>query len=269
MKLQLLIAPAMVHILSLDIIQEDRLLKRGDFARVSWHMRASVSSNSSKHNVRDNTKLLLIDKRPPLRIVSTSTSDPTHTSPRNASHRPDHPPTPAVMDVIQGKSLALLPNILHHVLTVPPDWAAHFLSSDHAAITSYAYRLYRLTSTIRSWAAPLLQQPPDLTTLALTLVILFISLQILRMVVASILGWVRLAFKLAFWAGLTAVGVWMWQRGPQGVVQDCEYWAGVWGSEYGYWKDREQVAARVRRGGLPVGVDATGWGDAGGRGRWF
>nr|POE49278.1 hypothetical protein CFP56_32428 [Quercus suber] len=150
------------------------------------------------------------------------------------------------------------------------DWAAHFLSNDHAYITTYAYRLFTIVSTLKSWLLPLIDQvarKPDLTSIALLIIILFFSIKILGMVLNSIFGWIRLVFRLVFWISLVVVGMWMWQRGPEGVVDDFQYWVGIWSQEYGYWKDKERVAAMGGRAGLPVqgggaGAKQTGYGRA-------
>lgn len=66
------------------------------------------------------------------------------------------------------------------------------------------------------------------------------------MLVQSVLFWFRLARRLAFWGGLAALALWMWSRGPEGMISDVQYWWGVWNQEYG--KEKENVARLAQQG---------------------
>ncbi|TKA80441.1 hypothetical protein B0A55_03387 [Friedmanniomyces simplex] len=154
-------------------------------------------------------------------------------------------------------------------MDVVQDWAAYLLNGNHAALTAYSpylYTLYNALHLARSWLLHLIDQvsrKPDLATLALLLIIVLVSLKILDMLWQTLLFWVRLVRRLVFWGGMAALALWLWGRGPAGVVEDVRYWQGAWGQEYGYWKERERVARDARLG---VGY--------GGRqqqqqGRWF
>lgn len=148
-------------------------------------------------------------------------------------------------------------------LTLSTDWAAYFLAGDHAAYSPYLYQLYSLFSTAKSYILPLIDQvsrKPDLATIALLLIIVFVSLKILNMLVQTLLFWFRLARSVVFWGGLVVLGLWMWSRGPEGMVQDVFYWQEQWGKEYGYWKDKERVARAARQGlGSGGRQRQTGW----------
>lgn len=150
------------------------------------------------------------------------------------------------------------------------DWAAHFLGGqDHNAIAPYALQAYRLVSTIKAWTLPMIDsiiQKPDLATIALLLIIILISLKLLNMFVQSVLFWFRMVRTFAFWGGLVALALWMWTRGPEGVLDDVNRWWTVWDREYGYWKEREQLAAMAKGYQMPnnppLGRQKT-------RGSWF
>lgn len=78
----------------------------------------------------------------------------------------------------------------------------------------------------------------------------------------TLMFWVRLTRRLVFWGGLAALGLWVWSRGPEGVVEDVGFWRARWGEEYGFWKEKERVAKLVREGG-------GGFGGGQGRAGWF
>ena len=107
---------------------------------------------------------------------------------------------------------------------------------------------------------------PDLATLALLLIILFLSLKILNILVQTLLFWLRLAKRIAFWGGLLGLGVWMYTRGPEGVGEDLGYWWSVWNQDYQYWSERERVARMTRQGQRGMG---PGMGGYRGQGLWF
>lgn len=125
----------------------------------------------------------------------------------------------------------------------------------------YAFQLLSYTSILKAYTAPLLNaltQKPDLATLALLLLILFLSLKILNMLVNTVMFWFRMLFRVAFWGGLAAVGLWMWTRGPEGVVEDLQLWAGMWAQEYRYFSERQEADRMARGAQQPYG-GGVGW----------
>lgn len=126
------------------------------------------------------------------------------------------------------------------------DWASYFLG-DNAAISSYGYarQLFTIFNTARGYIAPFVQQviqKPDLATVALLLIILFVSLKLVNMLYQSVLWWFRMAWNFVFWGGLAALAMWMYTRGPEGAAADMQYWYAMWTGEYQRWKDQERVA---------------------------
>ena len=135
-----------------------------------------------------------------------------------------------------------------------------------SAYGPYARQLYSVISTIKSYLYTLIDQvskKPDLATIALLLIIVFISLKILNMLWQTVVFWVRLAARIVFWGGLVALAVWMYSRGPEGVMEDVGYWYSVWNDEHAYWREREKAARMARQDGIPLrGMPPRGWGVA-------
>jgi hypothetical protein len=158
------------------------------------------------------------------------------------------------MDMLPGNHVSIPPpkNTVTNPLT---DWATQLLSR-HSAYTPYAHRAYSYTSTAygylntaRGYILPLIDQvsqKPDLATIALLLVILFVSLKLLNMLYQTLIFWIRMAWRLVFWGGLVVLGLWMYNRGPEGVGEDIQYWTEVWMQEREHWKNENVRVARVR-----------------------
>ncbi|KAF2214936.1 hypothetical protein CERZMDRAFT_36615 [Cercospora zeae-maydis SCOH1-5] len=95
---------------------------------------------------------------------------------------------------------------------------------------------------------------PDLATLALLLIIVFVSLKILNMVVGTVLWWLRLIKSVVFYGGLMGLALWMYTRGPVGASEDVGYWWGVWRGEYAHWSEQGRMARVMREQGIPAGA---------------
>ena len=105
-----------------------------------------------------------------------------------------------------------------------------------------------LTSAIRSYLLPLIDrvaQKPDLASILLVLLILFLSLKILNMLWQAVMFWVRLATRIIFWGGAAVIALWIANRGVDGAVEDMQHWSQVWTGEYQHWKDRSQSVKAV------------------------
>ncbi|KAG8625897.1 hypothetical protein KVT40_006298 [Elsinoe batatas] len=112
-------------------------------------------------------------------------------------------------------------------------------------------------------------EKPDLASLALLLILLFISLKVLNLLYQAVMWWVRLFFRLVFCGAIIAVVTWFVSRGPDGVVEDAGRLIDIWKGEYGYWRAREQEA-RYFKDGQPGYAGGAGHGGryrAYGRGR--
>jgi hypothetical protein len=73
---------------------------------------------------------------------------------------------------------------------------------------------------------------PSLTTIALLLIILFLSLKILDMLYRTVVFWAKLAFKVAIMVVVVGVAAWVYVRGVDGVVDDARELVEFWGDEY-------------------------------------
>jgi hypothetical protein len=103
----------------------------------------------------------------------------------------------------------------------------------------------------------------NLTTYFLLFILLLLTLKVLNMLQAAVMFWLRLAYNLFLWGGITVLGLWVWQRGLAGSVDDLQ--AGVqwvmdyWNDSYEGYKQQEELARMAQK--------VTG-GRAGGSG-WF
>ncbi|KAK5115963.1 hypothetical protein LTR62_000419 [Meristemomyces frigidus] len=148
------------------------------------------------------------------------------------------------MDLIQDWALTLL----NQTQTQDPATYASY----YKTYAPYLWRLTTLLTTTKSHLLPLLTtltQKPDLTTLALLLIILLLSLKLLNLLWQTVLFWFKLARTILFWGGLLVLGLWMWSRGPEGVVGDVGVWVGRWKEEYAVLKGREEGARLAQRAG--------------------
>lgn len=139
------------------------------------------------------------------------------------------------------------------------EWGSYLLSSNNP-FRPYILPLLSYTSIVKAYTAPLLTavtQKPDLATIALLLVIIFFSLKILNMLVSTVMFWIRLATKVIFWGSLAIAGLWMWTRGPEGVLQDLGHWSNVWTEEYKHFAERS--TQRIPRANQQPYGSGSGW----------
>ncbi|CAG8110033.1 unnamed protein product [Penicillium olsonii] len=78
---------------------------------------------------------------------------------------------------------------------------------------------------------------PDLLTICLLAIILFISLKILGYAYRVVMFWVTLVFRLVFWGSLIAVGYHIYNVGPEKSYQDFGW---LWGVLYGFVNDFQE-----------------------------
>jgi hypothetical protein len=83
---------------------------------------------------------------------------------------------------------------------------------------------------------------PDLKSIALVLIVLFISLKVLGMLYRAIMFWVKLIFRVAVFFSLGMIGVWMYTRGPEGALEDATHWKTHWETEYQRWSRQQKLA---------------------------
>ncbi|KAI9710983.1 MAG: hypothetical protein M1820_002420 [Bogoriella megaspora] len=128
------------------------------------------------------------------------------------------------------------------------DWASyiHYLAaSPLSPYYSYTRPLTTLSTRLSATLSPLLtklQTSPDLASIALLLLILFLSLRILNILYGVVRFWVRLVWNIVWWGSILGLGVWLYTRGVDGVVQDMGKWFGVWKEEVRGWEEKVRVA---------------------------
>ncbi|KAH7414257.1 nuclear pore assembly and biogenesis-domain-containing protein [Phaeosphaeria sp. MPI-PUGE-AT-0046c] len=92
-----------------------------------------------------------------------------------------------------------------------------------------------LTRTLQTHLTPLLTRvvtQPDIATILALLAIFFISLKILDMAYRAVMFWVNMVIRLVFWGGIVVLGMWIWNRGPDGFVEDIGGLFDFWSGEY-------------------------------------
>ncbi|KAF1943255.1 hypothetical protein EJ02DRAFT_443501 [Clathrospora elynae] len=147
------------------------------------------------------------------------------------------------MDFIQDYA-ALLPRLL------PASFANPLLT--------FLTTTFGIGRTLTTHLSPLLTRlvtQPDVASILALLAIFFISLKILDMMYRAVMFWVNLAIRLVFWGALVVLGLWVWNRGPEGFVEDVtdlgQYWVGEYqrySSEVKSFQQEKENQIRVQAG---------------------
>jgi hypothetical protein len=135
--------------------------------------------------------------------------------------------------------------------------------------------LSTLQSQLTPYLLPLLNRlaafatdSPAVITVALLLLLLVVSMQILNFARRLIVFWTRIMFQVLFYGGLVILVMVVWQRGVGRTVGDLMEWAEeirqVWLMEYRRWEGYgNQAQGRMRAGsgryGLKGGHAGTAW----------
>lgn len=99
--------------------------------------------------------------------------------------------------------------------------------------------------TVQALFMPLITRlttKPDLPSITLLLVVLYVSLKLMNMLRRAVVFWVMLAFRLVFWGGLGIAALYVYNRGIEDTIEDISRWYGIWMGEYEYWQERGQQA---------------------------
>ncbi|OAK98682.1 hypothetical protein IQ06DRAFT_327227 [Phaeosphaeriaceae sp. SRC1lsM3a] len=110
-----------------------------------------------------------------------------------------------------------------------------------------------LTRTLQTHLSPLLTRvvtQPDIATILALLAIFFISLKILDMAYRAVMFWVNMVIRLVIWGSIVVLGMWIWNRGPEGFYEDIcglgEFWMGEYEKYSGEVKSfREQDKGQI------------------------
>ncbi|KAI5244541.1 hypothetical protein E4T43_03796 [Aureobasidium subglaciale] len=136
-------------------------------------------------------------------------------------------------------------------MDVVQDWAGYLFRNGYLTPGIFG-PLATLKNIFYNYLLPVFQsllEKPDLTKIALMLVILYMSLKLLKMLVSSVLFWFRLAFRISFWGGLVVLAFWLSQRGVDGAAEDVRYWFRLWKGELDHYKSQaEQIAYQHNHG---------------------
>lgn len=121
-----------------------------------------------------------------------------------------------------------------------------------------AFRVHFLSPLQANIIRPLVAQlssNPDLATIAILVIVLFISLKIMNMLYRTIMWWISLLTRLVFLTAVLMTGLWIWQRGFSGAANDATAVGQKWQKHYQYWQQQE-VNARRANG---MGAGNGGW----------
>lgn len=111
-----------------------------------------------------------------------------------------------------------------------------------------------LTRTLQTHLSPLVTRlitQPDVATILALLAIFFVSLKILDMMYRAVMFWVNMVLRLVLWGSVVVLGLWVWNRGLDGFVDDVSGLMEYWGGEYEKYsgevkKFQEQKEGQIR-----------------------
>lgn len=126
-----------------------------------------------------------------------------------------------------------------------------------STFTSHSATYYRIIQTIFSARAAVVRtldplftrllHSPDIQSILLLLLLLYVSFRVLDMLYRSVLFWVRLGLNILFWGSIAAVGLWVYSRGVDGMSSDLSWVVDEWKKEYAGWKRRSEMAKVERQ----------------------
>ncbi|KAJ5777326.1 Nuclear pore assembly and biogenesis protein APQ12 [Penicillium odoratum] len=107
---------------------------------------------------------------------------------------------------------------------------------------------------------------PDLLSVFMLVVILFISLKILDYARRLVMFWVMLAFRLVFWGSLIGLGLYVYQVGVENAGRDLGW---LWGVTMGFVEDFHTRSGSPAGGWVPGAGSGSGSGKQGNRGGFW
>jgi hypothetical protein len=78
--------------------------------------------------------------------------------------------------------------------------------------------------------------------------VLLLSLKLLDMLWRTFLFWLRLAVRAVLVAAAVGAGAWVWTRGLEGAVADCQGLAAHWVGEYRRYEGQARLARQAYSG---------------------
>jgi hypothetical protein len=131
----------------------------------------------------------------------------------------------------------------------PPQWLGAYLrASDYAnlftqflppsiwnPLLKFVTTTFGVFKTLQSHLTPFLLRvttQPDLASIAVLLIVLFVSFKVVDMAYRAVMFWVNLVLRLMFWGAIFSIGVWVYSRGLEGFTEDVQDLAEYWSGEY-------------------------------------
>lgn len=238
-----------------------------------------IHKQLSLHAHRERTLSIFCRSRGPQERESTkpliATTSRNHNSSKRTSTLSSQPRVNRVARILQNRQ-SHTTHIRHHgfytrhvprlsLSPLPIDPPANSIS-DYASLlprllpSSLASPLLTLlttglglTRTLQTHLSPLLTRvvtQPDIATILALLAIFFISLKILDMAYRAVMFWVNMVIRLVIWGSIVVLGMWIWNRGPEGFYEDIcglgEFWMGEYEKYSGEVKSfREQEQGQI------------------------
>ncbi|KAI4164742.1 MAG: hypothetical protein LQ342_001717 [Letrouitia transgressa] len=166
------------------------------------------------------------------------------------------------------------PHLFHFYADYCTHYAPYLRSARRALLLfqSHFYRhvfpaLYPLYAVCSRLLAALLTETPSLATLAVLAVLLVLSLKVLDLVRRTVIYWIGVALRLAMWASVALLGVYVYQRGVEESLEDVGWVIGLLvglgeqGQQVGQARaaGRERDARRIPKGNPRGRTRGAGW----------
>jgi len=171
------------------------------------------------------------------------------------------------MDFLQGLYCFLFLPLSISTNTLLPDYlpqAARFYNDYYEPYNSYVKPVYRTLLLTQSYfyryifptlyplytmsnnaLQSLSSDAPDLLTLGILAAVLIVSLKVLDSMRKTIVYWISMAMRLAMWAVVAGLGVYVWQRGAEQSVEDFGW---MWGLLAGLGEEGKKVGGSKAAG---------------------
>ncbi|TPX08795.1 uncharacterized protein E0L32_009735 [Thyridium curvatum] len=233
-------------------------------AHVQYTRCARAQEREEKVTCVPQASIVPLPPKPPPRRTD-QLSSPQTTAAKHLALKKTH--ITSIMDVADQWMLEYLPGFLPDPL---PQLLHEHVLHPHAYVQVLKRKAMHLLARLFNAAYPFLSpvadrlaralhDSPDLVVLAALLVALAAALQVL-LYVRRVVAWgVRLALRMAFWAGVVALGAVVWRRGLEESVRDVVVAGGkvagyaaaigeVWMAEYRRYEAQTQRVAQAGAG---------------------
>jgi len=114
-----------------------------------------------------------------------------------------------------------------------------------------------------------IRQSPDVASVLLLGILLFVSLKVLNILRRAVMFWVMLVARVTYWGALAGAALWLYARGASGAVEDLRtgvgYIVDLFSQEYAKAQkmqggQQQQQAFKAGGRGAPASTaTANGW----------